>query len=399
MKRAAELLQIGVFLILGLVILIDPAVGQTSPAVLPSAPGMYVATPNGLLKILGQIISFERTGSLLASGLTGGIVSRKGNVQLLGQHAQTETGPTPVFYFVPSKQEADAGGSGGDLVLVRAEANPGSMTTARRQFEISAEGYGRASKGISITHQIQLFRSEESPGVYKLAPAAPLSGGEYVLYLARGEGMAPYVYDFSVPGPGNPDTLNIVISGKSTVPAADILKKTQNCPVLSIIKEGSESESDYTLEAAESRPHHFDLLLFDPRGVKVFDATGDHLGATVDNLCQEITAGKIILGHFSAQSSKPAERAPSTSAAPVVVPPVSSIANASELATISVSSTPDGAEIYLDGAFIGNAQATLKLNAGKHTIKLTLAGYQDWSREVTALTGSEAHLTANFQNH
>jgi hypothetical protein len=39
----------------------------------------------------------------------------------------------------------------------------------------------------------------------------------------------------------------------------------------------------------------------------------------------------------------------------------------------------------------------LKLVAGKHTIKLTLAGYEDWSRELTALTGSEAHLVANLQ--
>jgi hypothetical protein len=198
---------------------------------------MYVASPNGLVKILGQIVSFERTGSVLASGLTGGLVSRKGNVQLLGQHAQIATGPMPMFYFVPSKQEADAGGSGGDLVLVRAEPNPGSFTAPRRQFEISAEGYGRASKGISITHQIQLSRSEEHPGIYKLILTAALPGGEYVLNLARGEGMAPYVYDFSVPGSGN--FPNITISQKSSAQAPDILKKTKNCPAISITTQSS----------------------------------------------------------------------------------------------------------------------------------------------------------------
>jgi hypothetical protein len=128
-----------------------PPAAQTSQVILPSAPGMYVATPGGLVKILGQIISFERTGSVLASGLTGGLVSRKGNVQLLGQHAQTETGPTPLFYFVPSKQEAEAGGSGGDLVLLRAEPNPGSLTAPRRQFEISAQGYARPTRLCTTT--------------------------------------------------------------------------------------------------------------------------------------------------------------------------------------------------------------------------------------------------------
>jgi len=36
--------------------------------------------------------------------------------------------------------------------------------------------------------------------------------------------------------------------------------------------------------------------------------------------------------------------------------------------TIAVSSSPDNAEIYVDGSFVGNAPATLKLSPGKHTI-------------------------------
>lgn len=65
-------------------------------------------------------------------------------------------------------------------------------------------------------------------------------------------------------------------------------------------------------------------------------------------------------------------------------------------ATLSVSSSPDGADIYADGEFVGNAPANLKLSSGKHAIKLTMAGYKDWSREITAQAGSEAHLTANL---
>lgn len=68
----------------------------------------------------------------------------------------------------------------------------------RRQFEIAAHGAWRSSSGISLTHQIQVFRSEVSPGVYKITPATTLARGEYALYLSRGEGMAPYVYDFGV---------------------------------------------------------------------------------------------------------------------------------------------------------------------------------------------------------
>jgi len=66
------------------------------------------------------------------------------------------------------------------------------------------------------------------------------------------------------------------------------------------------------------------------------------------------------------------------------------------LATISVSSSPDGADIYADDSFVGSAPATLKLSVGKHNIKVTMAGFKDWSREITALAGSEAHLTASL---
>jgi hypothetical protein len=67
------------------------------------------------------------------------------------------------------------------------------------------------------------------------------------------------------------------------------------------------------------------------------------------------------------------------------------------LGSISVASNPDGADISVDDAFVGNAPATLKLTAGKHTIKVTMAGFTDWSRDITALAGSDAHLTANLE--
>ena len=159
----------------------------------PSEAGMYLGTDGGFTKILGQILDFRRTGSMLASDLTLHVKTSKENVQLLGPHAQTVTGSSPVFYFIPAKIEADAGVNAGDLIMVRLEEKK-----ERRQFEIGAQGAWRASKGISLTHQVQLSRSEVKPGVYKITPAAGLGRGEYGLYLSRGEGTSPYIYDFSV---------------------------------------------------------------------------------------------------------------------------------------------------------------------------------------------------------
>jgi hypothetical protein len=154
---------------------------------------MYVAAVGGFAKILGQIIEFQRSGSLLASDLTFRLKASKENVQLLGPHGQTVTGSNPEFYFIPAKQEAEAGGNAGDLILVRLEEKK-----ERRQFEIGAQAAWRESKGISLTHQVQLSRFEAKPGVYRITPAAGLGRGEYGLYLLRGERMAPYIYGFAV---------------------------------------------------------------------------------------------------------------------------------------------------------------------------------------------------------
>ena len=166
---------------------------QAAAETFPVEAGMYVSAAGGFTKILGQILDFTRSGSRLVSGVTLHIKSEKENVQLLGPHAQTVTSTTPEFYFIPARQEADAGVNAGDLILVHLEEKK-----ERRQVEVGAQGVGRASKGISLTHQIQINRSEVKPGVYKIAPAVGLSRGEYGLYLSRGEQMAPYIYDFSV---------------------------------------------------------------------------------------------------------------------------------------------------------------------------------------------------------
>jgi membrane-associated protease RseP (regulator of RpoE activity) len=193
MNRLTIVFTKQIVLRLGIATLAGVSLGQSAQTPLPTDPGMYVQAAGGLTKIIGQIAEFKRSGSALVSHATIGIKSKKENIQLLGPHAQTVVSPQPVFYFIPAKQEADAGVNAGDLILIRLEEKP-----ERRQFEIAASGAWRSSSGISLTHQIQLLRSEVTSSVYKVAPASALSKGEYALYLSRGEGMAPYVYDFSV---------------------------------------------------------------------------------------------------------------------------------------------------------------------------------------------------------
>jgi PEGA domain-containing protein len=64
---------------------------------------------------------------------------------------------------------------------------------------------------------------------------------------------------------------------------------------------------------------------------------------------------------------------------------------------VNLTSDPTGADISLDGNFIGNSPATLKLAAGPHTITVKMAGYTDWTRQITIQAGSQVQLTATLE--
>jgi PEGA domain len=68
-----------------------------------------------------------------------------------------------------------------------------------------------------------------------------------------------------------------------------------------------------------------------------------------------------------------------------------------ETGTIVVNSVPNGAEVYVDGNFVGDAPATLELAPGKHTIRVSLSSYKDWSRELSVLAFSKANLSATLE--
>jgi len=88
---------------------------------------------------------------------------------------------------------------------------------------------------------------------------------------------------------------------------------------------------------------------------------------------------------------------PATSA-----PPQSSLANAaptdsSGSAKLQVESIPQGADIEVDGAFVGNTPSDLQIAEGEHTVIVKKAGFKDWERKVKVTAGSTVHLGAELE--
>ena len=73
---------------------------------------------------------------------------------------------------------------------------------------------------------------------------------------------------------------------------------------------------------------------------------------------------------------------------------LSSIDSNAAPAKVTITSEPEGAEIYVDGSLAGSTPSTLSLPAGACTIMVKQAGFQDWQRDLRVIAGSEVSLRA-----
>jgi hypothetical protein len=60
--------------------------------------------------------------------------------------------------------------------------------------------------------------------------------------------------------------------------------------------------------------------------------------------------------------------------------------------SLVVSSTPPGAEVYLDNVYRGTTPVTVIDPAGSHTLELRLRDYQSWSKSIQIDVGTRAYV-------
>jgi hypothetical protein len=65
-------------------------------------------------------------------------------------------------------------------------------------------------------------------------------------------------------------------------------------------------------------------------------------------------------------------------------------------AEVEVVSTPPGADIEMDGNFVGSTPSSLNAVSGQHRVVVKKLGYQAWERKVT-VSGGHVKLDAQLQ--
>ncbi len=124
------------------------------------------------------------------------------------------------------------------------------------------------------------------------------------------------------------------------------------------------------------------------------------LGGSVQDACQAIMIDWSQRGDAIRAASEPAAMKADKS---VVTPQPVSVTTAAApppLVTtgkLSVISVPDGADIEVDGSFVGNTPSDVQVEEGDHTISVKKSGFKDWERKLKVSAGSNVRLNAELE--
>lgn len=116
------------------------------------------------------------------------------------------------------------------------------------------------------------------------------------------------------------------------------------------------------------------------------------LGASVQEACTAIRtdwAKNSAAIRQAADEEPPMRMRPMVSGSMVSGPPgpMMPLATRMNMTRVTVTSAPDGADIAVDGSFVGNAPLTVNLAEGDHTITVTRNGFKTWERKIKAMGG------------
>src|SRR5450759_1559566 len=119
------------------------------------------------------------------------------------------------------------------------------------------------------------------------------------------------------------------------------------------------------------------------------------LGGSVQDACEGIV--KDWSAHSTqirAAGVKPAD--PTPSLVPAAAVSIKSAPVPVSIPKVSVASTPGGADIEIDGSFVGNTPSVVELAPGEHVVIVKKLGYKTWQRKLK-VSGGEIKLTAELE--
>ncbi len=188
-------------------------------------------------------------------------------------------------------------------------------------------------------------------------------------------------------------------SGGARPQTAEIIKTfSERCPDVTV--NNIRQKTDYVVvlehEGGKTVFNHRNKVAVFARvsGDSVMSKSTFSLGASVQEACEAIRADWAK--NFEAMRAAQAEEAPSRARPLMPVPMGLAARNAMSETRLMVASTPDGADIAVDGSFVGNTPSTVNVPEGDHTVTVTKNGYKTWERKIKSM-GGNVRLNAELE--
>jgi PEGA domain len=205
---------------------------------------------------------------------------------------------------------------------------------------------------------------------------------------AGGTAKASYHYDAA---------LILDDAGAAYVIACRVSLISRSCKALNpgVLLHGSAPDSEHLVIADQDKVHNYQILL------------SKHVGGSIPAQVSPEHAAPNVTPAGKQTGAEPPRATATGSAgakAPTSTPPANTQANPSgdssvacmsyTGACVAFVSDPLGADVYVDGKFVGNTPSTLTLTAGSHEIRVEAATLEPWSRTFDAVAGSRITIRA-----
>jgi hypothetical protein len=209
-------------------------------------------------------------------------------------------------------------------------------------------------------------------------------------------------WEMSAYGGGGAGGGGSMARGGARPQTAEIVKTFgQRCP--QVVTNNIQSKADYVVvldhEGGKSFVRHKNKVAVFARvtGDSVVSKSTVSLGGSVQDACEAITKDWEAHGAALREGAAAAAKAtvPQPVAATMMTPAPAPAAPAN--GKVTVASVPDGADIEVDGSFVGNAPSDVELAEGEHTITVKKTGFKDWQRKVKVSGGSSVRLNAQLE--
>lgn len=199
-------------------------------------------------------------------------------------------------------------------------------------------------------------------------------------------------------GGGSSDAFGSAGTGGARPQTAEIVKTFgERCP--DIVANNIKSKADYVVvldhEGGKSFLLHRNKVAVFTRvsGDSIVSKSTYSLGASVQEACNAIRADW-------AKNSESIRAAEAQEAAAVQVqlgataqPPAAASVSTTK---VTVASFPIGADIEVDGNFVGNTPSTIDLPAGDHTVTVSKNGFKTWERKMKS-NGGNVNLNVELE--